>query len=153
MDLQRSNSIGARFFARAALVVVLGLSMAGCAVATARRNAHRAEQQEDFDRAVIEYTKVVRQRPGDTTARLELERAKLRAAQDHFVRGRRLASQGKLDEARLEVQASSQLNPTAGEVEDALFATRMKLRAKVAVSNQGKTELQTLIERTRDLPP
>src|SRR5213078_1692859 len=31
--------------------------------------------------------------------------------------------------------------------------TRNKLRAKIAVAREGKTELQTLIERARDLPP
>src|SRR5437867_5576750 len=32
-------------------------------------------------------------------------------------------------------------------------ATRNKLRSRIAVAREGKTELQTLIERTRDLPP
>src|SRR3989442_14173556 len=48
---------------------------------------------------------------------------------------------------------ASELNPTSGDVDDELRATRNKLRTKVAVAREGKTELQTLIERTRNLPP
>src|SRR5262249_56738928 len=86
-------------------------------------------------------------------ARLSLERAKLRAAQEHHARGRRLVSTGKLDLALAELEVASELNPTNGEIDDELRATRNKLRAKVAVAREGKTELQTLIERARDLPP
>src|SRR5437762_9848560 len=48
---------------------------------------------------------------------------------------------------------ASELNPTGGEIDDELRSTRNKLRAKIAVAREGKTELQTLNERARDLPP
>ena len=57
------------------------------------------------------------------------------------------------DEALVEYQLAGELNPTSRDVDEELRATRNKLRAKVAVAHEGKTELQTLIERTRDLPP
>ena len=60
---------------------------------------------------------------------------------------------GKFDEALVEYQLAAELNPTNGDIDQELRATRNKLRAKVAVAREGKTELQTLIERTRDLPP
>src|SRR5262249_41206592 len=34
-----------------------------------------------------------------------------------------------------------------------LRSTRAKLRTKVQVAREGKTELETLIDRTRDMPP
>ncbi len=46
-----------------------------------------------------------------------------------------------------------ELNPTSADIEEALRSVRTQLRTKVAVAREGKTELQTLIERTRDLPP
>src|SRR5207244_7848214 len=73
--------------------------------------------------------------------------------QDHFARGRRLAATGRLDQALVELEVASELNPGDGDVDDELRATRNKLRAKVAVAREGKTELQTIIERARDLPP
>jgi len=112
-----------------------------------------AEIRQDYDRAVAEYTKAAHLRPNNTGARTSLERARLRAAQDHYQRGRRLAAVGKFDEALVEYQLAAEMNPASGEIDDALRSTRNQLRAKIAVAREGKTELQTLIERARDLPP
>jgi general secretion pathway protein D len=112
-----------------------------------------AEIRQDYDRAVAEFTRAVHLRPNDTGARTSLERARLRAAQDHYQRGRRLAAVGKFDEALVEYQLAAEMNPASGEIDDALRSTRNQLRAKIAVAREGKTELQTLIERARDLPP
>src|SRR4029077_16752044 len=119
----------------------------------ALRRGRDAEQRQDYDVAVVEYTKAVRLHAGDTNARLALHRAKLRASQGQFTQGRRFAATGKLDQALVEFEVASELNPSNGEIDDELRSTRNKLRAKVAVAREGKTELQTLIERARDLPP
>src|SRR6185503_15445157 len=81
------------------------------------------------------------------------DRARIRASQDHFERGRRLAAVAKFDEALVEYETASELNPTSADIEQELRSTRNKLRAKIAVLREGKTELQTLIERSRDLAP
>jgi general secretion pathway protein D len=109
---------------------------------------------ENYDVAVAEYTKLLRENPANRDAKQGLERAKLRASQDHFTKGRRFAATGKLDIALAEYEVAAELNPTNGDIDDELRATRNKLRARVAaVAREGKTELQTLIERARDLPP
>ena len=54
--------------------------------------AREAETRQDYDSAVAEYTKVLREDPNNKDARFALERAKIRASQDHFARGRRLAA-------------------------------------------------------------
>jgi general secretion pathway protein D len=126
---------------------------AGCATGGAVRAAQRAERAEDYDRAVVEYTKVVQARPNDRGARLALDRAKLRASQEHFFRGRRLAAAERHEEALLELQVAAELNPGSGEVEAALRDARQRVRTKLAVSREGKTELQALIERSRELAP
>jgi len=140
---------------RRSIALVLGLALTawGCAASTALRRARQSEQVQDYDRAVVEYTKAVRLRPADNDARLGLERAKLRAAQDHFARARRLAATGKVDEALIEYELTVELNPTDAQADKELRDTRRKLRDKVSVAHEGKTELQTLIERARDLPP
>ena len=126
---------------------------AGCAASAALRHGRDAERLQDYDRAVVEYAKSVRLNPNDLNARLALDRAKLRASQEHYQRGRRLAAAAKLDQALIEYETAAELNPTNADIEDELRSTRNKLRAKIAVPREGKTELQTLIERTRDLPP
>ena len=80
-----------RGLAAAALVCLL---TAGCAASGALRRGESAEHRQDYDVAVVEYTKALRLRPNDTTTRLTLDRAKIRAAQDHFMRGRRLSATG-----------------------------------------------------------
>src|SRR6185369_7324041 len=97
----------------------------------------------DYDRAVVEYAKALRLDPDSLNARLFLERAKLRAAEYHVTRGRRFVATGKLDEALVEFETASELNPTSGDIENELRSTRNKLRAKVVVAREGRTELQT----------
>src|SRR5262249_2882921 len=136
-----------------AACLLLSVAAAGCASSSFVRHGNDAERRQDYDRAVVEYSKAVRQHPDDTDARLALDRAKLRASQDHFSRGRRFGGVGKLDQGMVEYEVASELNPTNADIDDELRSTRNKLRAKVAVAREGKTELQTIIERARDLPP
>ncbi len=125
----------------------------GCAAATATRHGQQAERRQDYDLAVVEYTKALQLKPNDVGLRTGLERAKLRAAEDHFVRGRRLEATGQLDQALVEFQLASELNPTNADVDAELRNTREKLRAKATLPREGKTELEALIARARDLPP
>ena len=129
------------------------LLAAGCASSSALHKGLAAEQRQDYDLAVVEYTKALRQHPDNQNARLALDRAKVRASQDHFTRGRRFSATGKLEQALAEYEIAAELNPSNGELDDELRKTRTQLRNKVAVAREGKTELQTLIDRTRDLPP
>jgi general secretion pathway protein D len=140
--------------AKAALAAALlfAAAGAGCAASTSRL-ARDAEFRQDYDRAVVEYTKALRLNPNDAGARDGLQRAKTRAAEDHLQRARRLAAVNKLDEAVIEYGVAAEVNPASTVIDDELKTTRNKLRAKVAVAREGKTELQTLIDRTRDLPP
>ena len=127
--------------------------LATACVTTGIRAGQLAEQGQDYDRAVVEYTKVLKEHPDNKEARLSLDRAKLRAALDHYNRGLRLRNGGRLEEALVELQIASELNPAGGDIEEALSSVRSQLRTKVAVTREGKTQLETLIERSRDLPP
>jgi len=138
---------------RLLVVAATTLLVAGCASSGAMRRARDAERRSEYDVAVVEYTKAVRSKPNDLTARLSLDRAKLRASQEHFTTARRLAALGKLEEALVEYELAAEMNPTSGDIDQELRTTRNRLRARVAVSREGKTELQTLIERAKDLPP
>ena len=132
--------------------LLVALVAGGCAGTAALRRGSEAEHRQDYDVAVAEYTKELRVHPNDTTVRLALERAKLRASTDHVQAGRRMAATGKLEQALVEYELALELNPTNGDLEQALRDVRMQLRAKVSVAREGKTELQTLIERSRSKP-
>src|SRR3954468_2104991 len=137
----------------AAALLALCIGVAGCASSAALHRGAEAERRQDYDFAVVEYTKALKAHPEDSDLRLALDRAKLRASQDHFAKGRRFAATGKFDQALVEFEVASELNPSNGDVDEELRTTRNKLRAKVAVAREGKTELQSIIERARDLPP
>ena len=76
---------------RPLLAFALAALTAGCAASAALHRGQDAERQQEYDRAVVEYTNALRKRPNDLDARLGLERAKIRSSADHFQRGRRLA--------------------------------------------------------------
>jgi general secretion pathway protein D len=142
--------------ARLLLALGLGLAvvaLAGCATSTALNQGRLAEQRQDYDRAVAEYSKVLRADPDNADARLALQRAKLRASEYHLNRGKRYATGGRFEEALVEYQIAFELSPGSREVETALKEVRNQLRARVAVTSEGKTRLETLIDRTREAPP
>jgi general secretion pathway protein D len=136
----------------AILAIAAAVFLAGCASSGGMHRGREAELAQDYDRAVIEYTKIARAEPGNTEARLALSRAKLRAAEVHTAKARRLSALERYEEAVLEYQLAAELNPTDPNVDGALRDARQKVRMKVAVTRGGRTELQTLIDRTRDLP-
>jgi general secretion pathway protein D len=136
---------------RLSAALVLALTLAGCATTRALNDGRQAEFLQDYDRAIVEYTKVLRENPDNRDARQGLERMRVRSALEHFGRARRLASSGRLEDALAEVQIAAELNPGASEIQDLLASLRTQLRTKVAVSRGGKTELQSLVERTRML--
>ncbi len=141
-ELLRRSSLG--------LLLLVVMVATGCAGNSTRHAAQLAESEQDFDRAVVEYTKLVRANPNDKRARSSLEQVRLRAAQVHFTSARRLAALGKFEEALMEYQLAAELNPSSGQIQNEMRNVRTQLRAKVAVSEDGKTQLETLVaERMR----
>jgi general secretion pathway protein D len=135
-----------------AVTLCAGL-VTGCASIGSMRNGHAAERADDYDRAVVEYTRAVKEHPDNKDAQMALQRARLRAAELHFSRGRRLAATGKLEDALLELQIASELNPSSGEVDAELRRTRTALRNRIPVAVDGKTRLEALVDRSRDFQP
>ena len=136
-------------------VAALSLAaLAACASASggSLRIAQNAESAQNYDLAVAEYTKLVRSNPDNKDARQGLERAKLRASQDHFTSARRYTATGKFEEALVEYQLATELNPGNSEIAREMQDTRTQLRAKVAVRDDGKTRLQSLIAQSLDTP-
>lgn len=129
------------------------LALAGCATATAFKQAERAETLRDFDLAVARYTQVLRSRPNDREALAGLDRSKLRASEAHLLRGRRLEAVGKFDDALGELQIAAELNPLNDDVARELKTVRHALRNQLAVDAGGQTALEGVIERTRAKVP
>ena len=125
--------------------------VAGCA-SSAMRAGEQADLLKDYDRAIVEYTKALREDPDNRAARQSLDLAKIRASLDHYARARRYEAGGRLDDALIELQIAAELNPGSADVDDMLRNVRTQLRNRVA-GRDGKTELETLVERSRELMP
>ncbi len=151
--MQAADVVARRVVRPMAWLVVAAALAAGCATSTAFRDGRKAERADDYDRAVVEYTKALKEDPDNFDARQALERAKLRAAELHFARGRRLYATGKFEDALVELQLASEMNPTDGEIDAELRRTRVGLRTKLATPIDGKTRLESLVERSRDMQP
>jgi len=96
---------------RAAAALAL-LALVGCATSAAFRAGEKAERRQDYDRAVLEYSKAVQKDPNNVHYRKGLERAKVRAAEAHALAARRLASRGMYKEALDEYRLALDLNPS-----------------------------------------
>lgn len=101
---------------RPAVAALVLLGLAGCATSAAFRNGEKAEGRQDYDRAVLEYSKAVQQDPNDVHYRKGLERARLRAAEAHALNARRLGSRGMYKEALDEFRLALDLNPSSASL-------------------------------------
>jgi general secretion pathway protein D len=145
----RPVSRGGRFALALAVMALAG----ACATGGALRQARSAEQARDFDLAVAHYSRAVHADPDNREARAGLERAKLRAAEAHLGRGRRLFSQGKYDDAVVELQVAYELSPASDVIEADLRAARAAQRTKLAAPAEGQTVLESVLTRARSLTP
>ena len=136
----------------AILIALVAITLAGCASGRALQEGQRAEFERDYDRAVVLYRRALQERPHDRNAQLSLERAMLRAAQQHYAAGRALARQSRWEEALAHYQIAYELNPTMGDIERELAETREAVRTRLA-AREGQTQLEALIERTRHAAP
>jgi general secretion pathway protein D len=131
------------------LVALLTASASACASTSALRNGERAEIAQDYDRAIVEYTRAIEQNANDRSAQQGLQRSKLRAAQAHYARGRRFYGGGRLNEAQVELELAAELNPADATVNDLLDTIRTQLRTKTSLATPGKTDLETLVDRSQ----
>jgi general secretion pathway protein D len=129
------------------LVFVLCPLVVGCATSQAFRAGEQAEERHDYDRAVLEYSKALQQQPGDTAARRSLERARLRASNQHINVGNQLAGRGLYKEALDELRLALDLNP--GNLEVANQIREVEAQRQAGVPSVSIAEVK---ERARERP-
>jgi len=105
---------------RRLLLPLLLVVAAGCATSAAFRAGEKAERLQDYDRAVLEYQKAVKDAPDNVDYRRALQRARLRAANDHVTMARRLAGRALYSEAMNEYRLARELDPNAPGVAEGM---------------------------------
>ena len=114
---------------RRAAAGLLALALSGCASTGAFNAAEQAERRQDWDRAVVEYSRAAALAPENRGYRAALERARLRASAAHVVQGRQFAARQAWKEAIEEYRLALDLTPTASDVARALAEVEQRARA------------------------
>ncbi len=93
------------------LLLALGL-LASCATYRYGRQATDAVQAQNWDGAVYFYLEALARDPGSVHYKMALERARLKAGEEHFQRGMRFKQVGELQRAESEFELAVQFDPT-----------------------------------------
>jgi general secretion pathway protein D len=114
---------------RTRLAVAL-LLLAGCATSSAFRLGESAEHRQDYDRALREYSRALKNDPDNVTYKAAFDRARLRAALAHQIQGRRLLQTGQYKEALDEFRLAYDLNPRAESLQADLRDAEQRLQTR-----------------------
>jgi tetratricopeptide (TPR) repeat protein len=69
---------------RLLLPLALCVAIIGCTTSSAMRAGQRADSLQDYDQAIVEYTKALRADPNNRVAQQALEVAKVRSALEQY---------------------------------------------------------------------
>jgi general secretion pathway protein D len=127
-------------------MALLGLA-AGCATSAAFRAGERAERIQDYDRAVLEYSKAVHANPQNVTYQRGLGRARLRASAEHTTAARRFGGRGLYKEALDEYRLALDLDPGSSTL-----ASEMKEFEAQRQAGLRASSMKEMKERTRERP-
>lgn len=94
------------------VLILLIVFLSSCASSNAYRKAEKSAEMEDWDRAVIGYSKALALDPGNTRYSVALARAKVKASATHFEKGKRYLAAGQIELAIAELQQTVVLNPS-----------------------------------------
>ena len=97
---------------RIALLLLVLLPLAGCASTAPYRQGQKYMDAENYDQAVLSFSKALSQKPGEIKYQVALARARLRASQEHFDRGQRYQQAEQLEPAMAEMQQAVLLDPS-----------------------------------------
>jgi general secretion pathway protein D len=96
-----------------ALAIIVGtvLVFIGCGSA-AFREGRKAEEQKDYDTAVVDFQKALRTRPNDSKILIAEREARNKASLAHLERGRALLKENRPDDAAGEFQKAISVDPS-----------------------------------------
>jgi len=135
------------------LVASLLLASAACATSGAFRAGENAERLQDYDRAVLEYQKAVQGAPENVQYRRALERARMRASNDHTNMARRLSGRGLYNEALEEYRLALELNPNAPGVAEEVRDLEARRQKGAASLQEAKAHARERALPGLDLSP
>jgi general secretion pathway protein D len=129
----------------AALVIATTL---GCSGSRAFRDAREEEMRQHWDLAVLKYSRALDLDPSNSRYKVSLQRAKIRASQFHFEKGKLYRNSARPELAVVELEQAVVLDPTNQYAETELRKAREEA-AKVVAERAGETALEGMKRRSR----
>ena len=77
---------------RSLVLLLVLVAVTGCAAKRAFHAGEKEMRRENYDKAVLGFSKAVALDPGNSRYDVALSRAKIRAADEHFTKGKRFAA-------------------------------------------------------------
>jgi general secretion pathway protein D len=124
------------------------VAAAGCAGERAFRDGKDDELLGRWDRAVIEYSRAREQNPRELKYRMAFERAKRRASEEHFEKGKMYLSSGRPELAVIELEQTVLLNSENDYAKLELTKAREQA-AKLAEQRKQPSRMEALQESAR----
>ena len=128
-------------------VLVLGCSTSHYAY----RQAEIATQRGNWDEAVVHYLQAVEEDPTNISYRAALLRAKIKASQEHFEKGKQYRDAGAVERALIELEQAVQLDPTNQYARAELDHARQAYQA--ARQNRQLQSLEEMKQKSRGSRP
>ncbi|BCW92837.1 MAG: hypothetical protein KatS3mg007_0731 [Thermoanaerobaculum sp.] len=134
---------------RLSWIVVLTVILGSCATYRYSRQAEEAMKGDNWDAAVYYLLEALAADPGNIKLKMDLQRARTRAAEEHFRRGMGFKEAGELARARTELELAVQLDPTHQYAETELAKVRKDL--EILVQEGGAAKLEQAKKAAREM--
>ncbi|MCD6194537.1 MAG: hypothetical protein J7L26_13885, partial [Candidatus Aminicenantes bacterium] len=121
-------------------LIIITFLVGGCVTLSQNyRRGTEAAMAKKWDEAVVYFQKAVLDNPKSSVYRLALLRAQVSASRYHWIQGKRLAEQGKKEEARVELEKALMYDPT-----NQLLLKELQELTGQAVSETKKEEVKAI---------
>ena len=132
------------------LALLVLLAAAGCSGSRAFHDAREEETLGHWDLAVLKYARALDLDPKNTHYKISLARAKIKASQFHFEKGKLYRSAAQPELAAVELEQAVLLDPTNKYAETELRKAREDA-ARAQAERSGETRMEAAKRKTRGL--
>jgi general secretion pathway protein D len=133
---------------KAAALLVVVASLAGCAAGRAFKKADQAARVGDWDTAVRFYDEAVQADPNSAEYKIALERARLAASRGHLGQAAELEGKGDLEGAIAEYRKAAEFDPANRRAAAKVSALEQVLRDRVEAA-RPKPAIEQMKEKVR----
>jgi len=130
-------------------VLLAAMLLSSCASYRYTRRASEAVRMENWDGAVYYYLEALANDPSNIRFKMELQRVRLRASEQHFRVGMDFKEAGELQRARSELELAAQLDPTHQYAAVELAKVRKDL--EVLAEEGGPAKLEAMKKAAADM--